>query len=277
MPVHKDGKGRRFVAVEVETPGTPEEVWQAIATGPGISAWFVPTDIEGRRGGAIVSHFGPEPGMDSRATVTEWQPPQRFAAESDDGFAPGAPPLATEWIVENQTGGACIVRVVHSLFADSDEWDEQLMAPEQGWPVFFRILQMYLTEFAGERSATLQIMGASPLPHEAAWKTLRDDLAVAKVSARERLEIEIAGQPFVGTVAWSDDETGAHGLIVRLEQPAPGIAHLYAQTQGDQTYFTLRCFLYGDRGADAAAVVGPLWTAWMSTHFALPALAGAPG
>ena len=41
----------RSVAVEVEVPGTPEEVWQAIATGPGITAWFVPTEVEEREGG----------------------------------------------------------------------------------------------------------------------------------------------------------------------------------------------------------------------------------
>jgi hypothetical protein len=32
----KEASGRRSVQVEVEVPGTPEEVWQAIATGPGI-------------------------------------------------------------------------------------------------------------------------------------------------------------------------------------------------------------------------------------------------
>jgi hypothetical protein len=41
--------GRRWVQVEVEVPGTPEEVWQAIATGPGISSWFVPTARGARR------------------------------------------------------------------------------------------------------------------------------------------------------------------------------------------------------------------------------------
>ena len=35
MPVKKDASGRRSVEAEVEVPGTPEEVWQAIATGPG--------------------------------------------------------------------------------------------------------------------------------------------------------------------------------------------------------------------------------------------------
>src|SRR4051812_45796727 len=41
MSVKREASGRRSVQVEVEDPGTPEEVWQAIATGPGISSWFV--------------------------------------------------------------------------------------------------------------------------------------------------------------------------------------------------------------------------------------------
>lgn len=44
MSVKKDASGRRSVEVEVEVPDTPEEVWQAIATGPGVSSWFVPTE-----------------------------------------------------------------------------------------------------------------------------------------------------------------------------------------------------------------------------------------
>ena len=51
MSVQRDASGRRMVQAEVEVPGTPEEVWRAIATGPGISSWFVPTEIEERVGG----------------------------------------------------------------------------------------------------------------------------------------------------------------------------------------------------------------------------------
>jgi hypothetical protein len=50
MSVKKEASGRRSVQVEVEVPGTPEEVWQAIATGPGISSWFVPAEFEVREG-----------------------------------------------------------------------------------------------------------------------------------------------------------------------------------------------------------------------------------
>ena len=76
----KEAHGRRSVQVEVEVPGTPEEVWAAIATGPGISSWFVPTEFEERDGKpvAVTCNFGP--GMESRSAVTTWDPPRMFAA-----------------------------------------------------------------------------------------------------------------------------------------------------------------------------------------------------
>src|SRR5437868_7990331 len=83
MSVKKEASGRRSVQVEVEVPGTPEEVWQAIATGPGISSWFVPAEFEERDGKpvAVMLNFGP--GMESRSVVTAWDPPRMFAKEAD--------------------------------------------------------------------------------------------------------------------------------------------------------------------------------------------------
>ena len=46
MSGKQEAFGRRSVQVEFEVPGTPEEVWQAIATGPGISSWFVPAEFD---------------------------------------------------------------------------------------------------------------------------------------------------------------------------------------------------------------------------------------
>ncbi|HEX2645214.1 MAG TPA: SRPBCC domain-containing protein, partial [Thermoanaerobaculia bacterium] len=64
MSVKKEASGRRSIQMEVEVPGTPEQVWQAIATGPGVSSWFVPTQIEEREGGTIRCSFGPGPEME---------------------------------------------------------------------------------------------------------------------------------------------------------------------------------------------------------------------
>jgi uncharacterized protein YndB with AHSA1/START domain len=59
MPVKKEPSGRRSVQAEIEVAGSPEQVWQAIASGPGISSWFVPTKLDGRIGGTTTSNFGP--------------------------------------------------------------------------------------------------------------------------------------------------------------------------------------------------------------------------
>ena len=127
MPVKKDASGRRYVQAEAEVPGTPEQVWKAIATGPGISSWFVPTEVHTNDSGTpvtMVSHFGPGDSMDGVSSVTTWEPPHRFAGESP-GEGPNAPPVATEWTVEARSGGTCLVRVVHSWFASTDDWDGQ--------------------------------------------------------------------------------------------------------------------------------------------------------
>src|SRR5882724_2209683 len=95
MPVKKDPSGQRSVEAEVEVPGSPEEVWAAIATGPGMCSWFVPSTCEERVGGIATNNFGP--GMESKAAIKQWNPPNSFVAETDEG-PPGV--VATEWIVE---------------------------------------------------------------------------------------------------------------------------------------------------------------------------------
>ena len=68
MSVKKEASGRRSIQVEVEVPGTPEEVWQAIATGPGISSWFVPAEFEEQDGKpvAVKMNIGPGHGVPLR-------------------------------------------------------------------------------------------------------------------------------------------------------------------------------------------------------------------
>lgn len=54
MPVRRDATGNCSVEAQVDVPGTPEDIWSAIATGLGISQWFVPSEVEGRIGGTAV-------------------------------------------------------------------------------------------------------------------------------------------------------------------------------------------------------------------------------
>jgi uncharacterized protein YndB with AHSA1/START domain len=268
MSVKKDASGHRSVQVEVEVPGTPEEVWQAIATGPGISSWFVPTEVETDESGTpvkVVSNFGP--GMESLATVTAWEPPHRFAADSQD-LGPNAPPVATEWIVEARSGGTCVVRVVHSLFASSDEWDNQLESWEGGWPGFFRLLRLYLTHFSGLRSSAFQLMGVAPEPKAAAWEGLTVPLGLAGAAVGERRTSKDGAPPLAGQVEQVGEGEYPEELLLRLDEPAPGIAHLFAMPMGGQVYLSVRFYLYGDQAAAVAAREEPRWQAWMNDHFA---------
>ena len=57
MPTKKDDSGRRSVEIEFELPGTPEQIWDAIATGPGITSWFVPSEVEPYAGGKVARYY----------------------------------------------------------------------------------------------------------------------------------------------------------------------------------------------------------------------------
>jgi uncharacterized protein YndB with AHSA1/START domain len=74
MPVKIDANGMRSVQAETEVTGTPEQVWQAIATGPGISSWFVPTKLEERVGGVTTSDSRHGDGLGAAAPVRGREP-----------------------------------------------------------------------------------------------------------------------------------------------------------------------------------------------------------
>ena len=263
MSVKKEPSGRRSIQVEIEVPGTPEEVWRAIATGPGVSAWFVPTEIEEKEGGSVVSHFGP--GMDAEAKITEWDPPRRFAATSNDVF-PGAPPVATEWSVEARGGGVCVVRVVHSLFASTDDWDDQLENLESGWPAFFAVLRQYLAHFPGQRAATFNAMTTAAAPASKAWDTLLGSLDLAGVAAGQRWQASPAGEAMSGIVDRKGGGEHAHAVL-RLERPAPGMLVLNACPMGAQVLLSMAFYLYGEGAAATVARDEPRWQAWLAALF----------
>lgn len=81
----------RAIDLKVEVPGTPEQAWDAIATGPGITAWMQPTDVEEREGGTFSYDMGTGTGR-IYGTVTGWDPPRRFAEESPWNSLAAPPP-----------------------------------------------------------------------------------------------------------------------------------------------------------------------------------------
>ena len=267
MSVKKEASGRRSVQIEVEVPGTPEEVWQAIATGPGISSWFVPTEFEERDGKPVAVKVNMGPGMEAASPLTAWEPPQKWAAQSD-GWMPGMPPIAHEWSVEARGGGICLLRIVQSLFASTDDWDNQLESAAHGWPGFLRTLRIYLTHFRGQRSAIMQFVAPVAGTEAEAWETLTAALGLKGLSVGQRWTAP-AGVPAFSGVAEFVSQSPYDALLL-IDKPGPGIAALGTFNMGGQSMVALNFYLYGDQAAGTVARETPLWEAWFQKRFPMP-------
>lgn len=259
MSVKKEANGRRSISVEVEVPGTPEEVWDAIATGPGISKWFVPAQVEPRVGGKTVLNFGP--GMDSVSEITAWDAPHRFTA-TGEGLGPDAPAMATEWTVEARAGGTCIVRVVHSLFAETDEWDNQLGEVENGWPSFFAVLRMYLSHYRGQPGASFQVMAPVAGNTIEGWRMAMGKLGVRSTAVGAKVQSQTGTAPLAGVVEKMGPESQPNQLIVRLDKPSPGAAVLSTCGMGGQTYFVGNFYFFGPQAREGAKSEKE-WQEWL--------------
>ena len=259
MPVTIDPSGRRSVRVQTEVPGTPNEVWEAIATGPGVSSWFVPTKFDFGPDGqptTLVCHFGE--GMDANAVVKEWNPPRRFLAESND-FAPGGPPVATEWTVDPQGDNACLVTVEHSLQSDSDDWDANLEGTESGWPAFFTILRLRMAHFRDEPHAVLEQVGMAAAP-DTAWADLAAALNLTSPAVGEHRSSPEGAPSLSGVIESIPNDSE---VLMRVEEPAPGVAHLFALPLGEATMLSIRLHLYAPQAADTANRKQAVWQSWM--------------
>lgn len=266
MSVKKGANGRRSVQVEVEVPGTPEEVWQAIATGPGISSWMVPTEFEELDGKPVAVKMNFGPGMEIRSPLTVWEPQRKWETQSDG--LPGTPSIANEWSVEARGGGICIVRMVQSHFASTDDWDNQLEAGNAAWYAFFRALRIYLTHFRGQPSTIMQFVVPFAGAEAEAWDSLTAAVGVKGAKVGQRWTAP-AGVPSFGGVAEYYSES-PYDALLRLDKPGPGIAALGAFNCGGPSMVAMSFYLYGDQAADIVAQVTPQWEAWFQKRFPTP-------
>ncbi|MFJ7948989.1 SRPBCC domain-containing protein [Streptomyces sp. NPDC096354] len=192
--------------IEQETtlPASPEEVWEAIATGPGIDSWFMGrNEVEPREGGAAAMDIG---GNREEALVTAYEPGKRLATRT--GTADDGRFMAFEYLIEGREGGSTVLRIVHSGML-GDDWQDEYDALRRGWPFHLHTLREYLAHFPGRTGTPVFAMAPSG---EQPTQQLRAALTRAlslpgDAAAGARAHAEPAGlPPLDGEVTWSDDE-----------------------------------------------------------------------
>ena len=222
----------RRIENSIEVPGSPEAVWEAIATGPGIEAWFVPARVAD---GRVALDMGD--GMADAGKVVASEPPVRFVYEEEWEAIEGEPAgrLASEFLVEARSGGTCVVRLISTLHADGDGWDDVLESMYKGWEVFLLNLRAYLTYFPGRRCST--VMESS----EGEWPAFVSSLGLAQARIGER----VVAPRMAGVVEYA----GERELQLRLDAPEPGLALVYAYDWQDTTKTRLHLYLFGNSSA----------------------------
>jgi uncharacterized protein YndB with AHSA1/START domain len=192
--------------IELETtlPASPEQVWEAIATGPGIDSWFMGrNEVEPREGGTAAMDTG---GRREEAVVTVYEPGKRLAtrtATADDGRF-----MAFEYLIEGRDGGSAVLRVVHSG-ALGDDWQDEYDGLRRGWPFHLHTLREYLTHFPGRTGVPVFAMASSgKRPARQVRAVLTRALSLSAATAvGARAHTAPAGLPLLdGEVTWSDDE-----------------------------------------------------------------------
>ena len=189
-----EGSDERVVDASVE------DVWRAVATGPGFDSWFLGrASIEPRVGGSVTVDMG---GDNMDAVVTACEPLRRFAIRGDEDEHGRF--VAYEFLIEGRGQASTVLRMTTSGFLPGDDWEDEFDAMTKGTRMFFATLVAYLTHFPGQFAVPVTASG----PPTGDWPATWADLA---------LTLGLTGVPDVGDAAlFSDPVLGRIDAVVDL-------------------------------------------------------------
>jgi hypothetical protein len=182
---------------EVVLEATPEQVWQAIATPEGQTAW------------------SPDPYASQEGLLVDRDPPTRLAVRTPE--APNGAFHAFEYIVEARDGSTTVLRFVHSGFL-GDDWDAEYNYEEltsYGWDLYLHTLAQYLKYFPGRTATYVEAQAPPVAATKQAWSVLEKGLGLTgMVELGEPVRLTPEGLPPIeGVVDYV--EPGEDFLAVR--------------------------------------------------------------
>jgi uncharacterized protein YndB with AHSA1/START domain len=200
---------REFETVnEITVNASPEQVWDAIATGPGVDAWFMGrTQIE--PGKTVRTQF--PGGFVLESKVTDWDPPHHLAYGGEP--ADNGEVHAFEFLVEGRGSSTTVVRVVHS--GALANWDDEFEPMSEGDAIYFGKLAAYLNHFAGATGRSFFFQQEKGGERDAVMGAVRSRLGLPEGAAEgDRVQVAPDGlEPLDGVV----DLAAPHVLGVRTD------------------------------------------------------------
>jgi uncharacterized protein YndB with AHSA1/START domain len=230
---------------EAVVPATPEQVWEAIATGPGIDSWFMGrTRVED---GVVETAFS---GFTLRNPVSVWEPGEKIAYGSP--VSPEGRFEAYEFLIEGRDGAATVLRAVTSGFLPGDDWAEEFEAMSHGLDLFFATLITYLRHFPGRTA--VPFTAASPVVADwpRAWSALHTALGVTAPAVGDRVRFTVEG---VGPVDGEIYHVSPHDLALRTD------GAMYRFVRGFQGPFFGMHHVFDDVDPHNAQRA---WSAWLT-------------
>ncbi|HEU5158648.1 MAG TPA: SRPBCC domain-containing protein [Streptosporangiaceae bacterium] len=249
--------GHEFeVDQEIELHATPDQVWEAIATGPGIDSWFMGrNEIEPREGGMTRMTLG---GFAEEGTVTAWEPGRRFAFRSQEDPADGTF-MAFEYLIEGRAGGSTVLRLVHSGIL-GDDWEDQYDALSTGDLMYLRKLATYLKHFPGRVSTyNMFLPGPQVAGKDFVWSAFTEIVGVAETAtAGDGGRLAVAGlEPLAVVVEFAERPSY---LGVRTADGLYAFIHGYRDTVVAE--------YHNFSPAVDEKEIERAWQAWLTTTFA---------
>jgi uncharacterized protein YndB with AHSA1/START domain len=199
-------KNTRDIQLSVELDASPEEVFRAVTVGTEIAKWLAPearvTAPEGGKKGSIWISWGE--GMSAEHEIEIFDAPKRMRHPSGQNGETKAP-LYADWSIEAREGGKTTLRLVHSGFSASADWDDEYEAHARGWRVMLQNLRHYFARHAHEPAVHLPLMSNVESPRGPIWKELLGKLGFSATPLKS--------DPFRFTTPAGDVLTGVVDLV----------------------------------------------------------------
>jgi uncharacterized protein YndB with AHSA1/START domain len=185
VPERKEAPETRTIEAEIELDAPLDVVWKALTDAEELTHWFpLEARVKPGPGGNLWMSWGKD--FEGASRIEIWDPPHRFktgteiSLDSMKVVDPGesgsgkTQMIAVDYRLEGK-GGKTVLRLVHSGFGTSSEWDEEYDSVSRGWPFELWGLRHYLQHHRGKKRAVAWVRVVVDLTPETIWERLRSE------------------------------------------------------------------------------------------------------